>query len=84
MKVVGRRLERLETRFAPPDQRPRRVYLMVLCRYGRTTSLANSRCTRTLCADGTVMEFVELEGSNDGPGRVTSEELKPVGGGLSD
>ena len=33
------------------------------------------RRTRTLCADGTVMEFVELDGSNDGLGSISAEGL---------
>jgi hypothetical protein len=37
--------------------------------------LENATCKRTLCPDGTVMEFVELFGSNEGPDSVTAEEL---------
>jgi len=75
LKTVRRRLDRLQGQFVLVGRRPLRVYRMVLCKYGGKGSLDNAICTRTLCADGTVAEYVELDGSNDGPGSVTAEEL---------
>jgi len=42
-------------------------FRMIVCRYGGRMSLKNARCRRTLCPDGTVIEFVELLGSSEGP-----------------
>ena len=75
MRTVIRRLARLEDQFVLAGRRPLRVHRLVLCRYGGKGSLASATCQRTLCPDGTVNEFVELDGSNDGPGSVTAEEL---------
>lgn len=75
MKTVVRRLARLEDQFASADQRARKWFRLVVCRYGAKTSLENATCRRTLGPDGTVMELVELYGSNEGPERVTAEEL---------
>ena len=46
-----------------------------MCRYGPKTSLETARCKRTLAPDGSVMELVELFGSNQGPDSITDEEL---------
>jgi len=75
MKTVIRRLARLEDQFVPPDQKARKCLRLIVCRYGAKTSLENATCKRTLGPDGTVMELVELYGSNEGPERVTAEEL---------
>ena len=73
--TMMRRLNRLEDQFVLVGRRPLRVHRPVLCKYGGRGSLDNATCTRTLCPDGTVVEFVELDGSNDGPGSVSAEEL---------
>ena len=75
MKTVIKRLARLEDQFAPADQKARKCFRLIVCRYGAKTSLENATCKRTLCPDGTVMELVELYGSNEGPDSVTAEEL---------
>jgi hypothetical protein len=75
MRTVARRLARLEEQVAPPDQKARKCFRLIVCRYGGRTSLENARCKRTLSPDGTVMELVELYGSNEGPDSVTPKEL---------
>ncbi|MGA2186807.1 MAG: hypothetical protein ABSH47_27680 [Bryobacteraceae bacterium] len=75
MKTVIKRLARLEDQFVPPDQKARKCFRLIVCRYGAKTSLKDAKCKRTLGPDGTVMELVELYGSNDGPESVTAEEL---------
>lgn len=76
MRTVIKRLARLEDQFAPADQKARKCFRLVVCRYGeKTTSLKDAKCKRTLCPDGTVSELVELFGSNEGPDSVTAEEL---------
>ena len=75
MRTISRRLARLEDQLVTADRKVRSRYRLVLCRFGSRTSLENATCKRTLCPDGTVVEFVELDGSNDGPGSVTAEEL---------
>jgi hypothetical protein len=75
VKTIVKRLARLEDQFVPPDQKARKCFRLIVCRYGAKTSLENARCKRTLCPDGTVAELVEMYGSNDGPESVTAEEL---------
>jgi hypothetical protein len=75
VKTVAKRLARLEEQFVPPDQKARKCLRLIVCRYGAKTTLENATCKRTLSPDGTVMEFVEVFGSNEGPDRVTDEEL---------
>jgi hypothetical protein len=75
MRTVARRLDRLEEQFAPADQKARKCFRLIVCRYGGKTSLENAKCRRTLSPDGTVMEMVELYGSNEEPDSVTAEEL---------
>ncbi len=88
MKAIGRRLCRLEDRFAPPDK-PRERYRLVVGRIGPEEGLQNATCKRTLCANGLLMEVVRLNGSSDG---LTDEDLdrfvesfpiEPVGGHVS-
>ncbi|MGA2186400.1 MAG: hypothetical protein ABSH47_25575 [Bryobacteraceae bacterium] len=75
MRTVIKRLARLEDQFVPPDQKARKCFRLIVCRYGAKTSLENATCKRTLCPDGTVMELVELNGSYEGSHSVTAEEL---------
>jgi hypothetical protein len=75
MKTVIKRLARLEEQFVPPEHKARKCFRLIVCRYGDKTSLENATCQRTLSPDGTVMELVELYGSNEGPDSGTAEEL---------
>lgn len=75
MKTIVRRLGRLEDQFVPPDHKARKCFRLIVCRYGAKKGLENATCKRTLGPDGTVMELVGLYGSNEGPERVTAEEL---------
>jgi hypothetical protein len=74
MRTVIKRLARLEEQFAPADRKPRKYYRLVVCKWGSKTGLEHAMCKRTLCPDGTLAELVEMYGSNEGAGRVTSEE----------
>ncbi len=85
MKAIGRRLCRLEDRFAPPDK-PRDRVRVVVSAIGPEEGLQNATCQRTLCANGSLVEVVRLNGSADG---LTDEDLdrfvesfsiEPVGG----
>ena len=88
MKAIGRRLSRLEDRFAPRDK-PRDRIRMVVSRVGRDEGLENATCKRTLCANGSLIEVVRLNGSGDGltdqdlDGFVESRPIVPVGGHAS-
>jgi hypothetical protein len=42
---------------------------------GGDKSLENAKCFRTLWPNGTLFEMVHLNRSNDGPDKVTNEEL---------
>ena len=75
MKTVIRRLARLEDRFAPPDQKPRKLLRIVVSQAGSNAGLDEAECTRTLCEDGTLLEVVDLSGRREGPARLTDEEL---------
>jgi hypothetical protein len=75
MKTVIRRLARLEDRFAPPDQKPRKLLRIVVMQAGSNAGLDEAECTRTLCEDGTLLEVVDLSGSREGSGRLTDDEL---------
>ncbi len=88
MKAIGRRVCRLEVRFAPPDK-PRDRVRVVVGRIGPEEGLQNATCKRTLCANGSLVEVVRLNGSADG---LTAEDLdrfvesfpmEPVGGHVS-
>ena len=72
MKAIAKRLCRLEDQFGPVDRKPRKVSRTVVQRWSRgATSLENARCKRTLCADGTLTELVELAGNDE----VAPDEL---------
>lgn len=88
MKAIGRRLCRLEDRFAPRDK-PRDRVRVVVSGIGPEECLQNATCERTLCANGSLVEVVRLNGSVDG---LTDEDLdkfvesfpiEPVGGHVS-
>jgi hypothetical protein len=72
MKTIGRRLCRLEDRFAPRDK-PRERYRMVVRSWGPEEGLQNATSKRTLCANGLLMEVVRLNGSGDG---LTDQDLE--------
>ncbi len=75
MKAISRRVHRLEDQFAPADRKPRRYERMIVYKWGSSpASLENARCKRPLCPDGTLLELVELEGSNEGLGTLTDDE----------
>jgi len=61
---IGLRLDRLEKTFATVHG-PRRTVRVVVQAICGPTNLANSECTRTICADGTLSEYVQLDGSSE-------------------
>jgi len=88
MKAIGRRVCRLEVRFAPRDK-PRERVRLVVGAIGPEEGLQNATCQRTLSANGLLTEVVRLKGSGDG---LTDEDLdrfvesfpiEPVGGPVS-
>ena len=88
MKAIGRRVCRLEVRFAPRDKPRERVRLVVHA-LGPEEGLQNATCQRTLGANGSLVEAVRLNGSGDG---LTDEDLdrfvesfpiEPAGGHVS-
>lgn len=44
-------------------------------RIGREESLENATCSRTIWPNGTLFEMVRLNGSKEGRGRLSDEEL---------
>ena len=76
MKPVIRRLARLEDQFAPADHRPRKVFRIVVRRAGSKLSPDKTKCTRTLCRDGSLFEVVRLDRCPEGSHRLTYEALK--------
>jgi hypothetical protein len=63
MHRIGLRLEKLEKSLATVDG-PRRTLRVVVQAVCGPTTLANSECTRTLSADGMLVEYVHLDGSS--------------------
>jgi hypothetical protein len=58
-------MQRLQRQFAPaPDyrQNPRERLRLIVTAMDHDLSLATSTCSRTLCADGTLLELVNLDG----------------------
>jgi hypothetical protein len=55
-----RRLAKLEARLAPPE--PKTGLRVVFSAIAKPLSLATSECKRWLCADGTITEYVRLDG----------------------
>ncbi len=75
MRAVARRVRRLENRLhvvAGPRQR----FRMVVCRMDRKPSLEGATCQRSLYANGTLLELVRLDRSDEGRETLTDEELE--------
>ena len=75
MKSLARRVHRLQRQFAPiPDylQNPRDRFRLVVSGMDHPLNLATSRCTRTLCPNGTLLEVVHLDGIR---GNLNDEEV---------
>jgi hypothetical protein len=75
MKIIERRLLKLEDRFGRADGKPRRRLRMLVSMAGARPSLEEATCGRTLWPDGTLFEMVEFHKHNDGPDELTNEEL---------
>ena len=74
MKIMDRRLRRLEDQIGPaaqPDvlRHPRQHIRVVVGALGRALNLAESTCSRTLDASGLLTEMVELNGDGQGLSR---------------
>jgi hypothetical protein len=80
MKTLAKRVQRLQRQFAPARdylQNPRDRLRVVVADMDHDLSLATSTCSRTLCAGGTLLEFVNLDGirgelSDDGLDRFVA------------
>jgi hypothetical protein len=62
---VARRLDKLDA-ILNPFREPRRCKRWVVVVLSRPATLVNTRCTRRLCSDGTLMELVWLDGTREG------------------
>ena len=71
MRTLSRRLEKLESVLRMPDA-PRWTARLIVRPMGRPLDLEQSRCTRTLSADGCLAELVDLNGDDPMP---SEEEL---------
>ena len=65
MQSVARRLDKLDA-ILNPLREPLRSKRWVLTVLGRPATLANTRCTRRLHSNGTLMEVVTLDGTCEG------------------
>ena len=75
MKIIDRRLCKLEDQFRPADRKPRQCLRMVVRRLGCKRGFENETCSRTLWPDGILFELVWLDISKEGRGTLTGEEL---------
>ena len=64
------RLKRLERERSQVSREPFRV---IVSHAGKPFDLTKATCSRTLCADGRLMEVVNLHGSSDG---LSEEDLE--------
>jgi hypothetical protein len=71
MRVLARRLQKLESVLGRPDE-PQRGQRLVALAMGRRLNLEKCTCTRTLSSDGFLAEVVYLNG--DSP-ELSQEEL---------
>src|ERR1700680_1581415 len=78
MKIIEKRLLKLEDQFGRADGQPRRCIRMMLMA-GSKPSLEDATYRRMLWSDGILFEMVEFSKHNEGPDELTDEEL---GGGL--
>ena len=74
MKIVTRRILKLEDQFGSAG-RPRRHLRLMVCMAGSKPSLGDATCKRTVCPDGTLLEMVRLNNHDEGPAELTGEEL---------
>jgi hypothetical protein len=70
VRAIARRLNRLEDRLGPAKVSDNLRIVVSLA--ADKANLAKATCKRFYCADGRLMETVELNGSDDG---LTGEEL---------
>jgi hypothetical protein len=75
MKIIDRRLRKLEDRFGSADGKPRRRLRMMISMAGAKLSLEDATCKRTIWSDGTLSEMVEFNKHNQEPNELTDEEL---------
>ena len=80
MQKVARRLDKLDAIFNPFREQ-RRITRWVVTVLGRPANLANTRCTRRLHSNGTLMEVVMLDGTREG---LSDEDLERFIQKLSD
>ena len=77
MRILEKRMRRLEGHFHPPNDsdRPRRVSRLVVCEAGGPEYAAPSSCKRTLYPDGRLMEQVYVPGGGAPVSREEFEQL---------
>jgi hypothetical protein len=73
MRVLEKRLRRLEDQLGPADGKPRHYFRIVLIRLDRIPGLEGATCRRTLLPNGTVSENVVLGTSRNGRELSTDE-----------
>ena len=70
MNAVVRRIRNLEDHFGA-SAKPPRIMMRFICTTVGDLNLANCTCTRTLMANGELLESVHLDGSVEGLCRET-------------
>jgi hypothetical protein len=76
MRVLEKRLRRLEDQLGAADGKPRKRFPTMIQPHGRgKIDLDNSTCHGTLCADGTVSESIFLVGGHNAR-QITDAKLE--------
>jgi hypothetical protein len=73
--TLKRRIQRLEDRSGPDSSKPRKELRIVVTCLDRESGLENAGCIRTLCPDGTLLETVRLDLSDEGHEELSEEAL---------
>ena len=74
MNALARRLGRLENQIISAE-RPRQRLRIMVRGTGTRPRLEDATCTRSLCADGTILEVVRIMKHNNVRGDLTAEQL---------
>ena len=75
MRAIARRLRRLEEQLGTDE---RRTYRVVVHWEGCAPSLKNATCNRRLCPDGSLLEVVYLDHSDDALANGSDGDAEPL------
>lgn len=73
--TLKRRVKQLEERSGVGSSKPRKTHRIVVRNLDSEPSIANAKCSRTLCPDGTLIEMVDLNNSGDAHEVLSDEAL---------